>query len=95
MGQYVVAAKFIFSSAVRENDAPIRCAKHFPAALCPPASSRRGPGKRTAHEEFPDSSAAAHSSVALGETTVLPALYEIGEARHLCRNPSLNSVRSP
>ena len=29
------------------------------------------------------------------ETTALPALYEHGEARHLCRTPSLNSVRSP
>ena len=49
------------------------------------ASSRRGPRKRTAHEEFSDSSAAAHSSVALSETTALPALYEFEEARHLCR----------
>ena len=38
---------------------------------------------------------AAHSSVALSETTALPALYEFEEARHLCRTPSLNPVRSP
>ena len=83
------------SSFVRENDDSLRITKHFFGSALSPASSRRDLRKRTAHEEFPASSAAAHSSVALSETTALPALYENGEAHHLCRTPSLNSVRSP
>jgi hypothetical protein len=50
-GRDAVVVVFMRSGVVRENDDPLRFAKLFSAALCPPASSRRGPRKRTAHEE--------------------------------------------
>ena len=72
-----------------------RIAKHFPAAIFRPWFEPPWPVEAHHSWSIGASSAAAHSSVALSETTALPALYENGEARHLCRTPSLNSVRSP
>ena len=113
-GRDAVVVVFMRSGVVRENDDPLRFAKHiclvavFSGAVRSVASVGvedgtffegnlgRLAGLGALVEQVGARLAtAAHSSVALSETTVLPALYEFEEARHLCRTPSLNSVRSP
>ena len=94
MGKDVVAARFMRSSIVRDNKDPIRIAKYvLGSGFSPlvPAAVARESAPLTKNRRFVHGSAPTHPH----ETTALPALYEHGEARHLCRTPSLNSVRLP
>ena len=95
VGYDAVAESDMRSSAVRENDAPIRCAKHFPAAAFRPCFEPPWPVEARHSWSMGAFYTAPHAPVTLRETASFSALYEHGEARHLCRNPSLSSVRSP
>ena len=80
------------SSVIRKNEDPIRCAKHFPAAVFRPWFEPPWPVEALHSWSIGAFSTAPHAPVTLSETASLSALYEDGEA---CRTRRVALLSSP